>query len=107
MIRFIFRVLATFSLAFAVIMSVLDATRSIAADQIVLTPLSESWRAISPESYDAAQAAVSEVLLPYAWDPVTLTLLSAPGFAVFLALALVFYVIGRKPASRASRFASI
>lgn len=107
MIRFIFRVLATFSLALAVIMSVLDATRSIAADQIVLTPLSESWRAVSPDSYDAAVAAVSEGLFPYAWDPVALTLLSAPGFVVFLALALVFYMIGRKPERRASRFASI
>ncbi len=107
MIRFIFRVLATFSLAVAVIMAVLDATRSIAADMIVITPLSESWRAVSPQTYDAAEAAVGEVLAPYMWDPVTLTLLSAPGFAVFLVLALIFYTIGRRPERRAGRFASI
>lgn len=107
MIRFIFRVLATLSLAVAVIMSVLDATRSIAADALILTPLSESWRAVSPQSYRAAETAVSEVLWPYVWDPVILTLLSAPGFAVFLALALVFYMIGRRPERRAGRFASV
>jgi hypothetical protein len=107
MIRFVFRVLATLSLAIAVIMSVLDATRSIAADMVILTPLSESWRAVSPQTYDAAETAVSELLWPYAWDPVILALLSAPGFAVFLVLALVFYMIGRRPERRAGRFASI
>ncbi len=107
MIRFIFRVLATVSLAIAVIMSVLDATRSIAADALVLTPLSESWRAVSSGTYEAAEAAVSEVIAPYAWDPVVLTLLSAPGFAVFLVLALLFYMIGRRRERRTSRFASV
>jgi hypothetical protein len=107
MIRFVFRILATFSLAVAVVMAVLDATRSIASDMIVLTPLSESWHTVFPASYGAAQAAVSEVLVPYMWDPVILTLLSAPGFAVFLVLALLFYLIGRRPQRRESRFASI
>jgi hypothetical protein len=107
MIRFIFRLAATFSLAVAVIMAVLDATRSIAADMTVFTPLSESWRDFAPGSYAAAEAAVSEVLAPYFWDPVALALLSAPGFAVFLALALVFYMIGRRPERRQSRFASV
>ena len=107
MFRFIFRVLATFCLAVAVIMAVLDATRSIASDMIVMTPLSESWRSVSAQSYAAAEAAVSEIIAPYAWDPVILTLLSAPGFAVFLGFAFVFYVIGRRPERRTGRFASI
>ena len=107
MIRFVLRVLATFSLAVAVVMAVLDATRSIASDMIVLTPLSESWQTVWPAGYDAAEAAVSEVLMPYMWDPVVLTLLSAPGFAVFLVLALLLYMIGRRPTRRAGRFASI
>ncbi|MBO6900710.1 MAG: hypothetical protein JJ864_05120 [Rhizobiaceae bacterium] len=107
MIRFFFRLLATISLAVAVIMAVLDATRSIAADQIVMTALSQSWQSVSPGSYAASEAAVSEVLAPYAWDPIVLTLLSAPGFAVFLVLALLLYLIGRRPERRTSRFASI
>ncbi|MBO6717709.1 MAG: hypothetical protein JJ913_07120 [Rhizobiaceae bacterium] len=107
MFRFVFRLLATFALAIAVVMAVLDATRSIAADAAVLTPLSESWRAVSPETFNAAEAAVSEVVAPYLWDPVVLTLLSAPGFAVFLVLAFLFYLVGRRPERRAGRFASI
>ena len=107
MIRFLFRALATFSLAFAVVMAVLDATRSIASDMIVLTPLSESWQMVFPASYGAAEAAVSEVLVPYVWDPVILTLLAAPGFAVFVVLALLFYMIGRRPERSTGRFASI
>ena len=107
MIRFFFRALATISLAVAVIMAVLNATRSIASDEVVTTPLSVSWQSVSPGTYAASEAAVSEILVPYAWDPVILTLLSAPGFAVFLGLALIFYLIGRRPERRAGRFASI
>ena len=42
MIRFVFRVLALFALAVAVVMAVLDATRSIGASRLMLTPLGES-----------------------------------------------------------------
>ena len=76
-------------------------------DEVVTTPLSVSWQSVSPGTYAASEAAVSEILVPYAWDPVILTLLSAPGFAVFLGLALIFYLIGRRPERRAGRFASI
>ena len=107
MIRFMFRILATFALSVAVIMAVLDATRSIAADEIVLTALSESWRLVSPQSYAAAEAVTREALGPFAWDMVALTLLSAPGFAVFLLLSLLFYLIGRRPERRAGGFVSI
>ncbi|MBO6636399.1 MAG: hypothetical protein JJ937_17975, partial [Parvibaculum sp.] len=55
----------------------------------------------------AAEAAVSEVVAPYLWDPVVLTLLSAPGFAGFLVLAFLFYLVGRRPERRAGRFASM
>jgi uncharacterized membrane protein len=99
-IRFFFRFLAVLSLAAAVIMAVVDATRSIADSDLVLTPLGTSWYSVSPETLNLAQAVVQRYLLPALWDPGIVTILTLPGFVVFLALALIFYLIGRRPARR-------
>ena len=106
MFRFLFRLIAVFSLAVAVIMSVIDATRSIAASAWVWTPLVESWEAFSPDTLAAAEEFTRDAMLPELWDPVAVTVLSAPGFAVFAALALLFYAIGRRP-ERRQRFATV
>jgi hypothetical protein len=106
MIRFAFRVLAVFSLAVAVVMVVIDATRSIAADLWVMTPLVESWQSLSPETLATVEEFTRDAMLPEIWDPVALTLLSAPGFVVFAVLALLFYLVGRRP-ERRERFATV
>lgn len=102
-IRFFFRFLATVSLAVAVILAVVDATRSIAASDLVLTPLGTSWYSASAETLNLAQAVVQRYVHPAVWDPGIVSILTLPGFAVFFALALIFYVIGRKPARRLGR----
>jgi hypothetical protein len=102
-IRFFFRFLAVVSLAAAVILAVVDATRSIAASEIVLTPLGTSWFAVSPGTLNLAQALVQRYVFPSLWDPLIVSILNLPGFAVFLVLALLFYAIGRRPARRLGR----
>jgi hypothetical protein len=102
MIRFLFRALALLALAVAVILAVLDATRSIAASFVVTTPLIESWLATSPQSLQWVQANAERYGL---WDPVLTSVLALPGFAVFSTLALIFYAVGRKPVRRQGRFA--
>jgi hypothetical protein len=98
MIRFLLRLLAIFSLAIAVVLGVLDATRTVAASQLVTTPLGESWQGGMPASFDATQAFVRGKLGASAWDAIAATLLQAPGFAIFLVLALLFYALGRRRA---------
>jgi hypothetical protein len=105
MIRFVFRMLAMLSLAIAVIFAVLDAGRSIAASELVATPLGTSWLEASPQTLEAARAWMSGTLAPQAWDLGAVFVLSLPGFVVFAALALVFYALGRRPSRRAGRFA--
>jgi hypothetical protein len=102
-IRFFFRFLAVLSLAAAVILAVVDATRSIAASELVLTPLGTSWFAVSPGTLNLAQALVQRYVFPGLWDPLIVSILNLPGFAVFLVLALLFYAIGRRPARRLGR----
>jgi hypothetical protein len=104
MIRFLFRFLATISLAVAVVMAVIDATRTVAANDWVMTPLGASWMAVSPDTLDKAQSALAAIH-PALWDPIMLFVLKAPGFVVFAGLALLLYALGRRPARRLDPFA--
>jgi len=93
-------------LAVAVIMAVLDATRSIAAGAVVMTPLGASWAALSRQSLAGFEAWVAQTLPGLAWDPVLVSLLSLPGFAVFAGLSLLMALAGRRRARRDHRFAA-
>jgi hypothetical protein len=98
MFRFFFRLAAMVSLSVAVIMAVLDATRTVAAAQLVLTPLKTSWNAVSPQTMSEAESFVREKLAPVVWDVGANWLLALPGFAVFAGLALAFYALGYRRA---------
>jgi hypothetical protein len=105
MIRFLFRLAAMVALAVAVIMAVLDTTRTVAAAHLVLTPLKGSWSAVSPDTLAAAEAFVRGKIQPLVWDTVVDWILSQPGFAVFAAVALLLYMIGYKSERKVARFA--
>ena len=105
MFRFLFRLLAMIALSVAIIMAVLDATRTIAASRLVLTPLNTSWLTVSPDTLAALQAFVADKLHPLVWDPGIVFVLNQPGFAVFGVLAFLLYAIGRRPERRLGRFA--
>lgn len=47
--------MATLTLAAAVVMAVVDATRSVAAAQLILTPMLASWQSVSPSGPAALQ----------------------------------------------------
>jgi len=93
MFRFVFRLIATFALAVAVVLMVIDATRSIAADMLVVTPLAESWRALSAQTLADAENLVRLRAGDAVWGALE-AVLAMPGFAVFLALALLAYAAG-------------
>lgn len=107
MLRFLFRFMALIALSVAVIMAVLDATRSIAASELVMTPLSTSWIDVSPDTFSAVQSFLADEVHPLAWDPAAVSILRQPGFAVFAVLAFLLYAIGHRPRRRGGRFAEI
>jgi len=106
MFRFLFRLLALAALSVAVIFAVLDATRSIAASALVMTPLKTSWVAVSPHTLDAAHDLIQRNVHPLLWDPVMVRILELPGFVVFAVLAFLLAAIGRRPAPRETRLAA-
>jgi len=98
MFKALLRLLSMVLLAVAVIMAVVDATRSIAAGAPVMTPLRSAWMAVSPQSYAGFEAWAGENLPALVWDPALLWLLSLPGFAIFAALWLLAALAGRRRA---------
>lgn len=99
MFRALFRLLSMIALSIAVIMAVIDATRSVAAETLVMTPLISSWRDVAPSLLEGLEQSMTRSLPPFLWDPVMTTILSQPGFAIFTVLALLFAMIGRRPAA--------
>jgi hypothetical protein len=91
MIRLAFRLLGLILLAGAFAALIIDGTRTIAGGSLSMTPLSETLLWAMPK-FANLQPQI-EHLNRYLWDPVTVTLLKLPTFAVagvlgFLALAL-------------------
>ncbi len=97
MMRFLFRLLSLFALSVAVIMAVLDATRSIAGSALIMTPLATSWAAVSADTLASVREMVETKLHRLVWDLMVAPVLSLPGFIVFAALAFLFFSIGRRP----------
>jgi hypothetical protein len=100
MIRFIFRFIGLFALAGGFVALLLDGTRSIAADKIVVTPLAELWGQAHPESLQAAQEAIERSAPAWLWDPATTTVLATPGWVVLGVLGSVLLLLGRRRRTR-------
>jgi hypothetical protein len=105
MFRFLFRLAAMVALSVSVIMAVIDATRSVAASVLVMTPLNTSWLAASPDTRSAFESFVRERLGPLLWDGAIAWVLNQPGFAVFAVVAFILYLIGYRRERPTGRFA--
>lgn len=106
MFHFLFKIVGLFVLAMAVVLAVLDITRSITASEIILTPLAGSWAAVSPETLLSTQELVQTWTHPYLWDPVLIFMLQLPSWLVFWLLAMVLLKLGQRRENPYGRFAS-
>ncbi|QKV19738.1 hypothetical protein [Oricola thermophila] len=101
--RFVSRVLAVFAFAFAVMFTVIDATRSIGVSAPVLTPFGETFELIAPERLEGLREWLGRNAPGFVTDVVLASLLSLPTFAVFAAFAFLFWLLGRPPRPRGLR----
>jgi hypothetical protein len=100
MIAFLIRTLGLLIFAASFVAMVADGVRSLAADAVVLTPLGQTWFALHPQSLGLAQAMVQRYVHPYLWDPILVTVLLWPTFAVGGVFGVVLMLIGRKRRTR-------
>ena len=96
MIRFVLRSLGLWILAFGFILLVYDGTKSIAGDQIVFTKLGYLWNAVNSTSLLLLQPAIERHVAVWLWDPVILTVLTAPAWLVFAVIGAILMLLGRK-----------
>ncbi len=94
MIRFAFRFLALVLLAAAIILAVIDISRSVGASAIIMTPLMESMQSALPRM-TASLGTTLQGIDPSLWWAVSVVL-SVPGAILFAIAALVSYMIGHK-----------
>lgn len=90
------RIIGTWMLGLAIVLIVVDGTRSLAADHVTLTPLSEIWAGIDKTSWAFCQNVIAEHLAPWGGDIVTNVILGWPGWVIAGVLGLVCLVVGRK-----------
>ena len=104
--RFVARVLSLIFLVLAVLAGLVDAIQSVAAGQVVLNPMIETWSVNSPDTLAFVQDLFTQYLTAPVWDIGVRWILQQPTFAVFLMLSLIFYLAGYRRAKPAGRFAA-
>ncbi|EFL87847.1 hypothetical protein [Ahrensia sp. R2A130] len=105
MFSVLLRVVGLAVLAFALVLAVLDLTRSISAAAPVVTPLAELWQTTSAGTFEWLQTTVTG-LHALLWDPTLLFVLQLPGWIVFFAIAMLMMWSGQPKNDRFGRFAS-
>jgi hypothetical protein len=96
MIRFILRFLGLWILAAAFVFLVYDGTKSIAAGMVLTKPFGETWNDINSNSLLLLQPAIERHVAVWLWDPVILSILTAPTWLVLGVIGIVLILLGRK-----------
>jgi len=93
-------------LALALVVAVLDLTRSIASSSIVITPFSSLWKSFSPASLETSRLAVETYVHAILWDPIITFALELPSWLLLWLFAMICLWIGQKRKNPYGRFAS-
>jgi len=96
MIRFLLRFIGLLCLAAAFILVIYDGTKSIAGNGLALTSVRALWELINAGSLQKLEPMVRPYAGGLLWDPVMVTLLSAPAWGMFGLFGIVFILLGRK-----------
>jgi hypothetical protein len=98
--RLILRVLGTLLIALAVILVIIDGTKSLAASTLVTTPLGETWMQVHAYSLEQVRSFFATRLFGPLLEAVVTGLLGLPGWAVLGVPGLLFAWIGRSRRER-------
>jgi hypothetical protein len=100
--RLILRVSGTWLIGLALVLLVVDGTKSLGANRLVHTSLESLWKQLHPSSLMEAAAFFETRFFADLLDAAFKTLLNYPAFAVFGVAGIVLALLGRAP--RRERF---
>ena len=98
--RYIVRLLGTWFLGLAVVLLIIDGTKSLAANAIVVSSLEETWSLVHFSSLLWFENMVRTSALEGLWAPVVVPVLGWPGWAIFGVLGVVFAFFSRSGGNR-------
>jgi len=100
MFGFLSRFVGLWLIAGALVAVVIDATKSIAASALIVTPLGVAWSNLSVATLMSVQEFVQRNIEPtlgrWLWDPVIQTILLLPTWVILGALGFLFTWLGRR-----------
>ena len=96
MIRFLLRFIGLICLAAGFILLIYDGTKSIAGNRLFLTSLRALWELINASSLAKLEPTIQSYAGGYLWDPVMMTILSAPSWGLLGGLGIILLLLGRK-----------
>ena len=100
--RFLLRFVSLLFLAAALIVGIIDSIQSVAGETVALTPLGAALFTLNPDLLASAETYFQLHISAYVWNTVIEWILMQPAFAVFLVVALLFWLVAYKnePANR-------
>ncbi|MDB5538604.1 MAG: hypothetical protein JWQ89_331 [Devosia sp.] len=98
--RLFLRVSGTWLLGVALILLIIDGTRSLGASQLLFTSLAEDWTWVHADSLVAVRAFLSSRFFGVVLEPVSEAILSFPGWAVLAVPGALLAWAGRSRRSR-------
>lgn len=105
-VRGVFHFLSGLALLAAIVAGTLDSIQSVSASSVVLTSLGNAWLNLDPESLTLAEISAETYIDADIWRPFVAPVLAQPAFAVFLVLALLFWMAGYRKPRFAGRFSA-
>lgn len=98
--RLILRILGTWLLGVALILLIIDGTRSLGANALMFTTFGDAWTWLNAESLDATRAFLSSRFFGPLLEPAVATLLALPSWAVLAVPGVVLAWMGRSRRTR-------
>jgi hypothetical protein len=96
MIRFVFRFTGLWILAAGFVALVRDGTKSIAANALFVTSLTDDWNNIHSASLDQLKVLVERYTGPAFWDGLSVYVLARPSWLFLGIIGSLLILIGRK-----------
>lgn len=100
--RIALRIIGTWLIGLALVLLVIDGTKSLAANAVVMTSLGDIWTQIHQQSLEVVREFFRSRFFANLLDQVLDVLLTYPAFAVIGVPGIVLALLGRKP--RRERF---
>ena len=96
MIRFILRFIGLICLAAGFILLIYDGTKSIAGNRLFLTSVRALWELINAGSLARLEPTIQSYAGGLFWDPLMVTILSAPSWGLLGGFGILLLLLGRK-----------